>query len=67
MVIHNRQTPKGDWLMWLVVAAFLLTFAGGWATLSYFEARAFNKQTGASVTTWDAMFIELRVESTPTE
>lgn len=35
----------------------------GWILLSHFEARAFNRVTGAEVSTWDAMFIELRVIS----
>lgn len=33
-----------------------------WITRSYFEARAFNRVTGQNVSTFDAMFIELRVQ-----
>lgn len=33
-----------------------------WVAASYFEARAYNRVTGASVSTFDAMFIELRVQ-----
>lgn len=33
-----------------------------WVISSYFEATAFNHATGADVSTWDAMWIELRVE-----
>lgn len=45
-----------------IIAAILLIALGGWATASYFEAQAFNHATGKSVTTWDAMWIELRVQ-----
>lgn len=40
----------------------LLFFFGPWITKSYFEAAAFNRATGKNVSTWDAMWIELRVE-----
>ncbi len=33
-----------------------------WITASYMEAQAFNRVTGKNVSTWDAMFIELRVQ-----
>lgn len=36
-----------------------------WATASYFEASAYNRVTGSSVSTWDAMWIELRVQAAP--
>lgn len=32
---------------------------------SYFEAEAYNRLTGASATTWDAIWVELRVSGTP--
>jgi hypothetical protein len=41
------------------------TFATGvfvWVVNSTFEASAFNDITGSNVSTWDAMFIELRVQ-----
>ena len=42
-----------------VVTAIFVT---EWVVKSYFEARAFNRVTGKNVSTWDAMFIELRVQ-----
>jgi len=42
----------------LVLVASALLWIGG----SYMEARAFNRVTGKSVSTWDAMWIELRVQ-----
>ncbi len=38
---------------------------GAWISSSYFEARAYNRVTGAHVSTFDAMFIELRVQEGP--
>jgi len=43
-----------------VTVAFVLML-GGWVVTSYFEAVAYNRLTGASATTWDAMFIRFRV------
>lgn len=42
----------------IVAVALLLTV---WVTMSHFEAAAYNRLTGGSVTTWDAMWIQLRV------
>lgn len=36
-----------------------------WVVPSYFEARTYQKLTGKEVTTWDAMWVELRVQSAP--
>lgn len=47
-----------------VVGAMALTFIIA-IPLAYFEAQAYNRQTGASVTTWDAMFLDLRVQAEP--
>lgn len=40
-------------------AAVLVAF---WALSSYEEARAFTRITGKPVTTWDAMWTDLRVQ-----
>ena len=45
-----------------VVSAFVVLFFTVWITRSYMEAQAFNRVTGKSVSTWDAMWIELRVQ-----
>lgn len=48
-----------------VSAAFIAIAVVGslsiWIVGSYFEANAFNEVTGRSVTTWQAMWVELRV------
>ncbi|MGQ0721048.1 MAG: hypothetical protein ACT4PE_05670 [Candidatus Eiseniibacteriota bacterium] len=33
-----------------------------WVVFSHFEARSYNRITGANVSTWDAMWVELRVQ-----
>lgn len=43
----------------LVLIALLV---GVWVFASWCEAAAFNRITGKSVSTWDAMFVTLRVQ-----
>jgi hypothetical protein len=45
-----------------IMLGILLVPLIGWVVPSYFEARAYRKLTGADVTTWDAMWVELRVQ-----
>lgn len=40
----------------------LLVAMGVWIFSSAMEAQAYNSVTGANVSTWDAMWIELRVQ-----
>lgn len=49
-------------LIAIVVAVVLTAPITIWVTKSCFEANAYNRVTGAKVTTWDAMWIELRVQ-----
>lgn len=49
----------------LPIAGLLALFAAFWAGASYFEASAYNRITGSDVTTWEAMFVELRVQAEP--
>lgn len=43
-----------------VCLALLFTF-GMWVFKSHMEAKTYNKITSSNVTTWDAMWIELRI------
>lgn len=52
----------GGWLSLLLPFIVFGVLLAVWPIRSYFEARVYNKLTGASVTTWDAMWVELRVE-----
>lgn len=44
----------------LIIAVLILTGAALWFT-AYYEAKAYNRITGSKVTTWEAVFVELRV------
>ena len=48
----------------LILTAFgiLALAVSGWVVASRMEANSFNAVTGKSVTTWQAMWIELRVQ-----
>lgn len=50
-----------------VLAGVLLLGFGIWVGRSHFEARAYNHVTGKNVSTWDAMFLDLRVQAEPKE
>lgn len=43
----------------IIVSGAIAVFA------AYNEARAYNRITGAHVTTWDAIFVELRIDNPP--
>lgn len=45
-----------------MIAFAVTAFLGVWVVKSHFEARAYNRITGAHVSTWDAMWVELRVQ-----
>lgn len=45
----------------LVFSGILIVLIGIWVVASHFEAAAYNRITGANVSTFDAMFVELRV------
>jgi hypothetical protein len=47
--------------MLLMVGILILVWVFG----SHMEAQAYENATGKEVSTWDAMWIELRVQSTP--
>lgn len=45
----------------LIAIIIFLGMPGFWLARSYFEAQSFNRLTGKQATTWDAMWVELRV------
>lgn len=49
----------------IAVAICLLPATGAWVMGSYFESSSYNRITGAKTTTWDAMFLQLRVTGAP--
>lgn len=56
------ETEKGPsdlvWIAIILVAGLLW-----WVGTSHFEARAYERITGKHVSTFDAMFVSLRVQS----
>ena len=51
---------------WLAISAvFMIPLVpiGIWAFKSAMEAMAYNRVTNSNVTTWEAMWVELRVQS----
>jgi hypothetical protein len=58
--VTNDDLHKGC-LAILILAAIPLFFL--WS--AYNESRTYNRLTGAQTTTWDALFVELRVQDSP--
>ena len=44
------------------VVVLILLVPGLWVFKSHMEARAYNRATGSHVSTWDAMWVDLRVQ-----
>ena len=49
-------------LLGAIVLGFISAFISAWIIKSKLEADAFNNATGKQVSTWDAMWIELRIQ-----
>jgi len=45
----------------IIAAIVLLIGVGGWIVRSHFEAKTYTRLTGKQVSTWEAMWVELRV------
>jgi hypothetical protein len=54
----NNEAVLGA-LMLVLLIGFLV---GMWLVRSHYEASTYQKLTGADVTMWDAMWVELRVQ-----
>ena len=54
--------------IWLIITALCIGGSlGWWVFKSSCESAAYNRITNSNTTTWDAMFLELRVEDKPNE
>ena len=61
-------TKHWGWQEWVVLAGIVVLLILPpvcWVFSAYMEAKAYNRVTGAHVTTWDAMWVELRVQEHP--
>ncbi len=57
-----KADRKSERHLAMLCSGILVLFLLAWIGKSYFEAAAYNRLTGSSVSTWDAMFVELRVQ-----
>jgi len=48
-----------------IIAVLVALCIAEWIGSSYFESQTYNRLTGAHTTTWDAMWVELRVMDAP--
>jgi hypothetical protein len=62
--MSDSRTSAGD-LGCFGVCVMVAIAILGWIVDASIRAQAFNSATGKHVTTWDAMFIELRVDAPP--
>lgn len=51
-------------MIWLFFGVVALSVAA-WVGSAWQESRTYNRLTGAKTTTWDAMWVELRVQDSP--
>lgn len=64
--MKDRTTTILAWFLGsLILLAILAIPAGIWVFQSAMEARAYEHATGVKVSTWDAMWVELRVQNAP--
>jgi len=64
-VIEDRQQIHPVVTYGCLIVLILGLAIGWWVFQSYMEAKAYNNATGETVSTWDAMWIELRVQASP--
>lgn len=61
----NKKLDGSEILMIILIITALLAPVVGWVVKSHFESKIYNKLTGANTTTWEAMWVELRVQDSP--
>lgn len=59
---EREDSMRSTWRFVIVVIAVTITI---WIVSACIEANAYNHLTGSQVTTWDAMFVDLRVQAEP--
>lgn len=56
----NKEVPF--WYMYVMITILATVF---WIFQSSMEAKAYNNATGNDISTWEAMWVELRIDSNP--
>lgn len=59
---EKERVTMAEVLALLGTTLALAAVIAAWPVMSYFEARAYERVTGKRVSTWDAMFLDLRVQ-----
>ena len=57
---RTYRSPS-DSFPFLFMFGGLAIVIGFWVMVSHFEAKAYNNVTGKQISTWDAMFLDLRI------
>lgn len=63
---ERRQRQRAKLMPWVVACLYAGVPLLGlvvWLVSSHFDAQAYNRATGSNVSTWDAMWVELRVQA----
>lgn len=60
-----KQFEPGLGCIVAMFVAIVVVCVSWWVFRSSMEAAAYNRATGSNVSTWDAMWIELRVQAGP--
>ena len=61
---HWIEDHPNLFAMLVIVLLFGCIFLA-WVAQSYFEAQSYNRITGENVSTWDALWVELRIQASP--
>ena len=64
--MDNFEKGLIKWGVVAVIVAIAICTAS-WIVGAYLESQTYNRLTGAHTTTWDAMWVELRVMDAPTK
>lgn len=56
---HRRERDRDAVFFVLALPVMLLAF---WVVPSYFEAQTYSRLTGKQVSTWDALWVDLRIQ-----
>jgi len=58
---------RPDHRYYLFMGILIAMTLGVWVFKSHMESKIYNRMTGAHTTTWEALWIEFRINSSPRE
>ncbi len=66
--MKQETKERLGWFLAIIGVVLIFSFAISFPIIAaYFEAQAYNRVTGSNVTTWDAIWLDLRVQEIPKE